>query len=29
MRFNKNIPEAEIIIKNDIILKVENLKMCC
>ena len=29
MRFNKNKPEDEIIIKNDIILKVENLKMCC
>ena len=29
MRFNKNKPEAEIIIQNDIILKVENLKMCC
>lgn len=29
MTFNKNKPEAEIIIKNDIILKVENLKMCC
>ena len=29
MRFNKNKPETEIIIKNDIIFKVENLKMCC
>ena len=29
MRFNKNKPEDEIIIKNDIILNVENLKMCC